>query len=193
MPKDADFTNLYFLPTSGGALYEWRSGVWRKVYEERLTESEVHEIREAMGAAAKESDIVDLAGKSYGPRIEDRGAQVSFSALGQEAPLAEKKAWDPDRRKRSALQAALVKRLPGFSVAMGGTTTIDVTKKGVDKAFGIRRLAERLGIDERDTLYIGDELVAGGNDEAVYKTNAQVRTVSAPEETARAIVSIVSY
>jgi phosphomannomutase len=32
----------------------------------------------------------------WGELIEDRGSQITFSAIGQQAPLEEKKRWDPD-------------------------------------------------------------------------------------------------
>ncbi len=193
LPADANLENLYILPTSGAALHEWRDGQWRKVYEERISENDAGKIQAAMEDGARASGVVDMAAPTRGPRIEYRGGQVTFSALGQKAPPAEKKAWDPDHAKRRALQAAIAARLPaGFTAAMGGSTTIDVLRAGVDKAYGIRRLAERLGIPESDALYIGDELVPAGNDEAVFRTNAQVRAVSSPQDTARAIVSLLS-
>jgi HAD superfamily hydrolase (TIGR01484 family) len=192
LPADAALENLYLLPTSGAALYEWRSGRWHKVYEERLSEAEAAEVGAAMEEAARETGIVDLSAPSYGPRIEYRGGDVSFSALGQKAPIALKKEWDPDHAKRLALRQAIALRLPRFSVAMGGSTTIDVTKQGVDKAYGIHRLATLLRIPERDMLYFGDELVSGGNDEAIFRTNVQARLVSSPEETAQAIRSMLA-
>jgi HAD superfamily hydrolase (TIGR01484 family) len=192
LPQDARKERLSLLPTSGAALFTYADGAWKRAYEERLTTKEIHEIEAAMREAAKETGLVDLDAPSYGNRIENRGAQVSFSALGQEAPIALKKAWDPDRAKRTALRAAVAAKLPGYLVAMGGTTTIDVTKRGIDKAYGLRKLAERLHIREADVLYVGDELVAGGNDEAVFSTNAQVRPVRDPEETRGVIVELLS-
>ncbi|HVM58872.1 MAG TPA: HAD-IIB family hydrolase [Candidatus Paceibacterota bacterium] len=187
LPADAELGNLFLLPTSGAALYDWRNGAWHKVYEERLSEAEAAKIAAAMEEAARETSVVDLSSQSYGPRIEHRGGSVAFSALGQRAPVALKKEWDPDRAKRHALREAIASRLPGYSVAMGGATTIDVTKEGIDKAYGIHRLAELLHIKEEDMAYFGDELVAGGNDEAVFRTSAQARPVASPDETADAI------
>ena len=144
-----------------------------------------------MRAVAQESGLIDFSKPAYGERIEYRGSEVSMSALGQHAPIDEKKAWDPDHAKRRALQAALALRLPEFSVGMGGATTIDVTKRGIDKAYGIHQLCERLGISESDTLYIGDELVAGGNDEPVFKTKVETKSVKDPSETIGFITAIL--
>lgn len=191
LPKDTNLANLYLLPTSGAALYEWWGGDWNKVYEERLSETEAHTIETAMRAAAEETGLINFSEPVWGERIEYRGGQVTMSALGQHAPLDEKKAWDPDHTKRRMLQRTLAARLPAFSVGMGGATTIDVTKRGVDKAYGLRKLCERLNIREADALYVGDELVAGGNDEAVFKTQAETQGVKDPNETTGVIKKLL--
>lgn len=192
LPANATLSNLYLLPTSGGALYEHSGDSWQKVYEERLSDSDATKIEEVLQAALSATHVIDLEKQSWGERIEYRGAQISLSALGQQAPPAEKRAWDPSHEKRHALVDYLTPRLPAYSVALGGLTTIDVTKRGIDKAYGIRKLCERLSLKESDVLYIGDELEAGGNDEAVYKTNAQVRPVSSVAETEHVILDLLS-
>lgn len=183
LPSGANLANLYLLPTSGAALYEFQNNDWKKIYEERLSEREKDTIEEAMRAAAEETGLIDFSQSAWGERIEYRGGQVSLSALGQLAPPAEKKKWDPDHTKRHTLQESIARRLPKFSVGIGGATTIDVTKHGIDKAYGIRKLCERLGISESDALYVGDELGRGGNDESVYKTEAETKSVNSPAET----------
>ena len=53
--------------------------------------------------------------------IEDRGSQITFSALGQQAPIEEKKKWDPDFTKRKKMKERLdqlyrrVFRAPGWN------------------------------------------------------------------------------
>lgn len=192
LPVDADLANLYLLPTSGAALYEFQHDNWKRIYEERLSEKEKDTIDAAMRDAAKETGI-DFSEPAWGERIEYRGGQVTLSALGQQAPLALKKAWDPDHTKRQKLRAALAARLPQFSVGIGGATSLDVTKRGVDKAYGLRKLCERLDISESDALYVGDELGAGGNDEAVYKTDVPTQAVRNPAETVRLIEKILNF
>ena len=192
LPSDANLANLYLLPTSGAALYEYRGGDWNKVYEERLKDSEACAIETEMRAVAQETGIIDFSEHSWGERIEPRGGQVTLSALGQQAPIALKKAWDPDHAKRRILQAELAQRLPEFLVGIGGSTSIDVTKRGIDKAYGLSKLCERLAIKESDALYVGDELGAGGNDEAVYKTAAKTKAVANTGETARFIEALLA-
>src|SRR3989344_2263589 len=192
LPVDTKLAHLYLLPTSGSALYEFRNDAWKKIYEERLSEKEKDTIETAMRAAAEETGIIDFSENAYGERIEYRGGQVTLSALGQQAPLPLKKAWDPKHTKRHALQENIAVRLPVFSVGIGGATSIDVTKRGVDKAYGIRKLCERTNVQESEALYIGDELESGGNDEAVYKTRAATCTVTDPADTLRTIKTILS-
>lgn len=189
---DTNLANLYLLPTSGAALYEFKNGEWTKIYEERLSEKEKDAIETAIRAVAEETGIIDFSESSWGERIEYRGAQVTLSALGQQAPIALKKEWDPHHTKRRALQEHIATRLPEFSVKYGGKTSIDVTKIGIDKAYGIHQLCERLHIDESDALYVGDELESGGNDEAVYKTEVETKAVRDPSETANFIESILT-
>src|SRR3989338_7207371 len=186
LPEDVR-ERLYLLPTSGAALYEYREGAWQVLYEERLTEKEVQEIEAAMEEAIAETDVVDTSVPSYGPRIENRGTQVALSSLGQQAPVGEKEAWDPERTKRLILREAIAAHLPDYSVKTGGASTIDVTKKGVDKAFGVRKLAEHLSLQVSAMLYVGDALYPLGNDEVVIETGIPTRQVSGPEETLEVI------
>ncbi len=190
LPAHANLNNLYLLPTSGAALYEREHDGWNKIYEEHLSERDVETIAAALRAAAEETGTIDFSEQSWGERIEYRGGQVTLSALGQQAPIALKKAWDPDHAKRRALQEATLHRLPSFSVAIGGATSIDVSKKGVDKAYGVRKLCERLGVKESDALYVGDELGKGGNDEPIFKTEVPTKAVTAPFDTLHLIAVI---
>lgn len=192
LPSETNLSNLYLLPTSGASLYEYDNGGWKKIYEERLTEKEAQHIEEVIRNAGTTLKLIDFSQPAYGERIEHRGAQVTLSALGQQAPIDEKMAWDPDRTKRSALHAHISMHLPTFSVKIGGKTSIDVTKQNIDKAYGIHKLCERIGVSESDTLYIGDELRSGGNDEAAYKTDVETRSVTDPEDTMKFIRELVS-
>jgi HAD superfamily hydrolase (TIGR01484 family) len=192
LPSNANLANLYLLPTSGAALYESKNDGWEKVYEERLSEKEAEMITAVMNEAGVETGTIDFSEPAWGERIEYRGSQVTLSALGQQAPVAEKMAWDPDHAKRKALQKNIAARLPEYLVCMGGKTSIDVTKRGIDKAYGIHQLCKRLNIQESEAMYIGDELEAGGNDEAVYKTGVATCVVDNPADTARTIKALLA-
>lgn len=192
LPEKSNLSNLYLLPTSGAALHEYRDGTWKKVYEERLSEKEAKDITDVLRAAGTETGHIDFSSPSYGERIEYRGAQVTLSALGQEAPVEEKEAWDPDRSKREAIHAYVSRRLPEYTVAFGGKTSIDVTKRNIDKAYGIRKLCERIGVSEHDALYVGDQLRPGGNDEAAYKTDVETYPVNDLADTEKLIRKLLT-
>jgi HAD superfamily hydrolase (TIGR01484 family) len=132
------------------------------------------------------------AERVWGEPIEDRGSQITFSALGQQAPLEEKKKWDPDFTKRKKIKADLEKFIPEFSVRLGGTTSVDVTKPGIDKAYGIKKLRDMLGITIKEMIFIGDALFPGGNDYPAKEAGVVSIQVKDPEETKRLIEAIVA-
>ncbi len=192
LPEAVPLARLSILPTSGAQLYEWQNGAWERIYEERISENDVPGIEEAIRRACKETGIVDFSSSAYGERIEYRGGQVTLSALGQAAPIEAKEAWDPDKKKRHALREAIARYLPrGFTVTVGGKSSIDITKEGVDKAYGIRQLSRRFSIPESAMLYVGDELEAGGNDEPAYKTDVRTHAVNDPKDTETFIINLL--
>lgn len=189
---DANLSNLYLLPTSGAQLLIHTNGGWNTVYEELLSKEEVARVESVLLEAARETGAIDFSRESYGERIENRGSQVSLSALGQQAPVSEKEAWDPTREKRDTLLGYIIPLLPDFDVKLGGLTTVDVTKKGINKAYGVRKLSEYLSISISDMLYIGDALFPGGNDEVVKETGMKTKQTSGPDETMELISAILS-
>ena len=82
--------------------------------------------------------------------------------------------------------------IPEFSVRLGGTTSIDVTKSGIDKGYGIRKLRDTLGIAIEDMIFIGDALFPGGNDYAAKEAGALSIQVRDPDETKRVIEAIIA-
>ncbi|HEY0308075.1 MAG TPA: HAD hydrolase family protein [Acidobacteriaceae bacterium] len=128
----------------------------------------------------------------WGAQIEDRGSQITFSALGQQAPLDEKNKWDFDYSKRKKIKAILDTLLPDFSVRMGGSTSIDVTKPGIDKSYGIRKLRDFLGIPLQGMVFIGDALFPGGNDYPAREAGVVSIPVHGPNETKLVIQTILA-
>lgn len=192
LPTDTNLANLAILPTSGGALYVWKDAEWRAVYAEKIDQEEAQHVEQEIRTACTETGIVDLTSASYGDRIEYRGPQVTLSALGQRAPIEEKEAWDPDGTKKRRLRDAIAERLPEYDVKTGGSTSIDITKHGINKAYGVRKLSEYLDIPISDMLYIGDALYSNGNDEVVKETGVATHQVTGPEETLEVIASVLT-
>lgn len=184
-----DLANLSLLPTCGAKFYAYRSG-WELLYSEDLTPAQKTKITAALDKAL--TSLGFAPEKTWGQTIEDRGAQITMSALGQEAPLKEKSAWDPDFAKRKKMQALLTELIPDFSVRLGGTTSIDVTRPGIDKAYGIRKLNQVLGIEIADMIFIGDALFPGGNDYPAHEAGVTCIEVRDPEGTKVAIRTLVA-
>jgi phosphomannomutase len=181
LTPDSNLKNLYLLPDMGGLCYHFENE-WELLYENALSEAERAEVLAALDDGIETTRIVKDT-PHFGDRIEMHEAQIIFTALGIDAPVAQKIAWDADGSKREVLKAFLEKRLPEFDVYIGGRTTIDITKKGFDKSYGVRRFAEHLQIDPKDMLYVGDELFPGGNDAPVIATGIQTKQVANPQET----------
>jgi phosphomannomutase len=189
LPHDECLANLSLLPTCGTKFFEYKSD-WKKLYSEDFTAGEKEKIICSLKKAVAEAGF--KVEKVWGEAIEDRGSQITFSALGQQAPLKEKDKWDPDYAKRKKIKAILDPLIPGFSVRMGGATSIDVTKPGIDKAYGIKKLRDLLGISLKEMIFIGDALFPGGNDYPAEEAGVVSIPVRGPSETKPVTKAIIA-
>ena len=189
LPHDESLENLSILPTCGTKFYQYGKD-WKKIYSEDFTEDEkkkiINSLKKAIGKFGLKIE------KVWGEVIEDRGSQITFSALGQHAPIEEKEKWDPDFIKRKKMKVFLDNLIPGFSVRMGGETSIDVTKPGIDKAYGIRKLRDTLGISIQEMIFVGDALFPGGNDYPAEEAGVVSIRVKNPTESKRVIETILA-
>jgi phosphomannomutase len=189
LPQDERMANLSILPTCGTKFFQY-TGDWKKIYSEDFTADEKEKIVSSLKKALAEASFE--VEKVWGETIEDRGSQITYSALGQQAPLEEKSRWDPDFVKRKKIKAILDAFIPEFSVRLGGATSIDVTKPGIDKAYGIRKLRDILGISLKEMIFIGDALFVGGNDYPAEEAGVVSIPVRGPNETKRVIEAIIA-
>jgi phosphomannomutase len=187
--NDAHLDRLSLLPTCGTKFFAYDKR-WKALYSEDLSASEKSKILGALNTALDETGF--RAKRLWGEAIEDRASQITFSALGQDAPLDAKTKWDPRFVKRQKIKATLEELIPEFSVRLGGTTSIDVTKLGIDKAYGIRKLKDVLGIPLEEMLFIGDALFVGGNDRPAKDAGVTSIQVRDPDETKRVIETLVA-
>lgn len=176
-----ELDRLHLMPTCGTQYFRFADGQWQRIYAEDLTEQEKHQALASVETRARELGLWEE--QTWGPILEDRGSQITFSALGQAAPVDAKKAWDPDGAKKSALREAVAADLPDLEVRSGGSTSIDITRKGIDKAYGINRLAELTGVAISDMLFIGDRLDEAGNDYPVLATGIDAFAVEGWHDT----------
>lgn len=184
--------SLHLMPTCGTRYYnyDFKTHDWKQIYAEEFSESEQKTIINAMEEAISESGYrID---NPKGPLIGDRGSQITYMALGRDAEPAEKKAWDPSGEKKHKFHDLIAPKLPGFEVRVGGTTSVDVTKKGIDKAYGMKKLMEILGVEKKDMLFIGDRLFEGGNDYPVKEMGIDCIAVHGFEHTPKVVREILS-
>lgn len=175
--------NLSIFPTNGSScyIYDEKKNSWSELYNEKLSLLERKKVVTALNEAISESNL-NLSG-SYGEVIEDRGSQVTFSGRGQDAPLIEKQVWDPDQSKRKKLIEVLKKKIPEFEARIGGISSIDITKKGIDKAYAIKKIKKLLEVNDEDIIYVGDALFKGGNDETIKSTGIDFIQQAGPNST----------
>lgn len=179
--EDADRSHLHLMPTSGTSYYRWTGSQWTTVYEHRLNAEERRAAKASIERRAKEVDA--WSEQVWGQRFEDRGGQFTYSALGQDAPVDAKRVWDPDNTRKQALAEAVRRDLPSLTVRAAGLTSVDVSAGGVDKAYAVRELAGRLGIDVENIVFVGDRMEPGGNDYPAAEAGAMPVRVSCPEDT----------
>lgn len=189
MPNAPGLENLFLLPTCGTQFYRYDAG-WIKVYAEDLSPDEREIIITSLQRALEESGLQPE--RTWGEAIEDRGSQITLSVLGQQAPLDAKAGWDPDFAKRRRIIAILEPLLTNFAINMGGTTSIDVTRPGIDKAYGIKKLAEHLDLSVDEMLFAGDAIFDGGNDYPAQAAGVDSILVRDPRETARVIQTVIA-
>ncbi len=194
----SELEKLHLMPTCGTRYYSYNmdNNDWDKIYAEDFTEEQKDKIIAALNKGF--DDLGYREKKTYGESIEDRGSQVTFSVLGQdivdelgEEGLRLKHEWDPDNKKKHELRDYIAPLIPEFEVRVGGVTSIDVTKLGIDKAYGMKKLTELLNVSKEDMLFIGDRLQEGGNDYPVKAAGIDCLEIAGWEDTARIIEAIL--
>ncbi len=190
LPPCGNYDKLYMLPTSGTKFYRF-DGVWSQVYADNFSIEERKCVMDALTSAIAEAGFANEVVR--GEQIEDRGSQITFSGLGQEAAPEVKANWDPDIQKRNRLKALLDIRLPNFAVRIGGSTSVDITKPGIDKAYGIAKLAKISGYGLPEMLFIGDALYPGGNDAPVRDAGVATIAVHDVADTKLVMETIIKF
>lgn len=183
---------LHLMPTCGTQYYRYDEidEEWRQQYAENLSDEQKQKITTVLTEASKELGL--WPENPAGEVIEDRGTQVTFSALGQQATAEDKYAWDPDGKKKLAIRDLAAQSLPDLEVRTGGTTSIDVTRIGIDKAYGMQKLIDELDISKDDILFFGDKLGEGGNDYPVKAFGIDCLDVGKWEDTVHRLETILA-
>lgn len=189
--KPEELTNLHLMPTCGTKYICHNNLDWEYKYEHNIDEMSRKKIISVVEDSARK--LLLWEENTYGDIIEDRGSQITFSALGQRAPIDLKLQWDPTNNKKFALRDYIAQRLPEFEVRAGGSTSIDITMNGIDKAYGVRQLCDLNNLDYTDVLFIGDRLEVGGNDRPVVELGIDSIAVKSPLETEQIINNLIHF
>ncbi|MDO5035022.1 MAG: HAD-IIB family hydrolase [Actinomycetaceae bacterium] len=188
--NEEQLLRLHLMPTCGTRYYLRSKENWDLQYSHDLDVEQKQRIMEALETTSRELGfwVNDPAGEI----IEDRGSQITYSALGQQARLEDKRAWDPTGEKKAALRDAVAPLIPDLEVRSGGSTSVDVTLKGVDKAYGMQKIMEQTGYAKDEIVFIGDRLDPDGNDYPVKAAGFETISVSGWEETPRVIDDLIN-
>ncbi len=172
----------HILANTGTVYAVQQNGSCRIIYNHRLSSAEKIEIRSALENLISHYNLHPLTTKE--DQLLDRESQITLSVLGRKAPLELKKVFDPDGKKRREWVTFLRQYLPEdrYEIRIGGTTSIDVTKKGFDKEWALREFLKYNQLSPGEVLFIGDKLYPGGNDYPAAKV-VDCIAVKNPEDT----------
>jgi len=185
-------SRMHLMPTCGTRYYRYDEleSDWKLQYAEDLSKDEKEKIVKVLETSAKQVGL--WVEKPYGEIIEDRGSQVTYSALGQLAPAEEKYKWaEKNVEAKQELRKLVASQLPELEVRLGGTTSVDITRIGIDKAYGMDKLIDARDISKEDILFIGDKLQEGGNDYPVKAMGIDCIEVDKWEDTALVLEGIL--
>lgn len=104
--------------------------------------------------------------KGDGVEFHATGA-VTIPLLGKDADIADKVAFDPDRKKRAVMYDYVKSFFDGYNVFIGGSSSFDIVKAEYNKYRALTRYMQEHGIARDEVMYVGDDFGVGGNDEHV--------------------------
>ena len=188
--KPENLEHLHIMASQGTKYWRVIDGEWKAVYADDLPKEKVDEIFKTLEEATREAGYWEE--NPAGEIIENRdNTQVTMSAIGQKATKEDKYTWDPDHEKRNAIVKIAKTKMPDMEFGIGGTTSIDVTMPGVNKAYGMTKLMEQLNLVKDDILFFGDMVQPGGNDRPVPEMGIDTIAVRDPKETANVLQGIL--
>ncbi len=183
--------NLFLFPTNAALFYRYADNFWQKIYSVDLKQDEKNTIIKKLKETIEKLGYVQPK-KTYGDTIDDRGTEITFSFLGQEAPLDLKEEWRRGHYlEKIKFVESLESVLPEMEISAAGYTSIDITKKGINKAYGIRQVQKELAVSSKDTIFVGDAIYSGGNDYTALETKVDCISVKGPEDTKEILRSII--
>jgi len=189
LPIYSKLENLYLFPTIGTCMYYFSNWKWIEKYSENLSKEEADKITFVLNRAI---DKLDLRPKKiWWEIVENRWSQITYSALWQKAPLKEKQKFDPDKKIRKKLVNYIKNDLCDYSIWIWWTTSIDITRKGLNKAYWIKKMLENLDLKKEDILFIWDALFPWWNDYPVKEFGVDCIKVNNLKDTIKVIKDLL--
>ena len=155
----------------------------KEIHKKTLEKEEKEEIISALKKLQKEYNLLPITSEK--DQIQDRDSQITFSILERNAPRESKASYDQDKTKREKFILFLKEILEEgkYGLTIGGTTSIDITKKDIKKGNSLEDFMRTHSLSKNDMLFFGDQLSPSGNDYSVIKTGIKCIKVENPEET----------
>ncbi len=184
---------VHILSTYGTCYHKYDSTQrkWIRCYAEDLTSDQKRHIVGVIIACAKELGL--WSPRPYGASIDDRYSQITYSALGQDAPIQKKYLWaERHGAARKVLRRRVAARLAGYEVRLGGTTSLDVMRSGVNKLYGMKLFLGHSRLRAKDIIYISSRLGRGDSDYDLRELDMSFVEVGGYQDTAYVLEGILS-
>jgi len=187
LPANTNFKNLYLFPTIWTCMYYFDNGKWQEKYNENLSEKEANYIINVLNNALNKLNLIPE--KHWWEIIENRWSQITYSWLWQKAPLEAKQSFDPNKEIRKKIVDFIKDDLKDYSIGIWWTTSIDITRKWLNKAYGIQKIIEHLNIKKDEILFIWDAIFPWWNDYPVKEFWIECMQVNSLDDTKNIIVN----
>lgn len=181
--------NLYLCPTCSTKMYLYKDSWFEEIYSMDLTIEEKDYIKNTLRTAISELKLQPE--QVWWETIDDRDTQISYVILWVDAPHSAKYVWDTDFSKRKAIIEKVKDKFENFDILAAGTTTIDITRKWVNKAYWIRKLSEVSWVDLNEIIFVWDAIFPGGNDYPPLEIWVTCKRVFSVDDTKKYIETLI--
>lgn len=104
-----------------------------------------------------------------GNHIQIRKGMINFSIPGRDATMEQRKyfvEWNKEKKAMEHIRDKLEKKFPSYEFRLGGETSVDITKKGINKSIVAKDL---LTLDEKAFIIFFGNQILDGNDYPLAK------------------------
>ena len=171
---------IYILGNSGTKISKWDGKNLEQIFSDDFLQEDKEKIKLEVESLCSEFSLIPFIPKDN--QILDRGTQITLSILGNHAPLNVRRLYDPYKIKRKKFISWLREKLPEFELVIGGTNSIDITRKERNKGWGIVNFCKIFNYDLRECLFFGDGIFPEGNDYSVVGLISYIK-VKNPKDT----------